>query len=370
MKPKHSVMKAMPTKLQGGFESCQGELGMAQTFGGVAAFRFALVTALPLAFALTVGCDKGESSGGSAETPSSSTAAASVSASAAVTAAASSSAPAMKPAPMRRHAGLAGMLLRGAWELPSLTDVQREAIQKLEEPAAGDAGTEAPTPWAARKTFQTDLVAGIRATKLDTAKLQADYAALDKAAQATLTQEATALEGLHGVLDATQRQALVDQVKARRASHPPPALTAPDGGTPDWAKRRLDRYTAELALDDGQKKSVAALIAKEPTTPAALQARRDATQKRVDAMLAEFVKDPFSAKKLELSSPGKTAHDGEENQATFIAGLLPVLHPDQREKLAVRTERSTNRPMRNSDDAEQSMPFGLDDEGNVGPRLR
>jgi hypothetical protein len=159
-------------------------------------------------------------------------------------------------------------------------------------------------------------------------------------------------------------------VKTRRAAHRPPAMTAPDGGTPDWGKRRLDRLTAELTLDDAQKKSVAALIAKEPMTSAAVQARRDAMQKRVDALLAEFVKDPFSAKKVDLSSSAKTPHDGEEQQASFINGLLPLLHPDQREKLAVRTERSSNRPMRNSEDVEPSMPFGLDDEGSIGPRLR
>jgi Spy/CpxP family protein refolding chaperone len=328
----------------------------------------ALALALPLGLSLTAGC-KDESGGSAGTTPSASASAAVGAPSVSAVASASVSAPPRRP-PMRHHAGLAGALLRGAYDL-TLTDEQRAAIDKLEE-TQGDAGTgEAATPWGARRTFQQDLVAGIRATKLDTTKLQGDYAALDKAVAAALAHEAEALDGLHGVLDATQRQALADQIKSRRAQHPPPPTTMPDGGAIDFHKRRLDRYSAELALDDAQKKQVAALIARDPATTATMQARREASQKRVDALLAEFVKDPFDAKKLDLSTGGKTPHEYEESQATFIAGLLPVLHPDQREKLAVRTERSGNRPGRMGSPDEEAMPFGTDEDMmNMPPRLR
>jgi len=328
-----------------------------------------LVLALPLVLPLAAGC-KGESSGGESAPPSSASARAAAE-TPSVSAVASASASAPRRPPMRHHTGLAGTLLRGAFDL-TLTDDQRAALEKLED-LPGDAGAaEAPTPFAAKRTFQQDLVAGIRATKLDTTKLQADYAVLDKAVSAALAHEAEALDGLHGILNATQRQALVDQVKARRAQHPPPSMTMPDGGAIDWHKRRLDRYSAELALDDGQKKQVAALIAKEPLTAASVQARRDASQKRVDALLAEFVKDPFEAKKLDLSmGGGKTPHDNEEMQVTFITGLLPILHPDQREKLAVRTERAGMRPNRMGGDDQEALPFGIDEEMPMGPpRLR
>ena len=90
-------------------------------------------------------------------------------------------------------------------------------------------------------------------------------------------------------------------------------------------KRKLDRLTLELGLDDTQKKAVAALIAKDTTmTPAAIQARKDA-QKRIDTLLMEFTKDTFDAKKLDVTMGGKTPHDGVERTANFTAGLLTIL---------------------------------------------
>ena len=136
-------------------------------------------------------------------------------------------------------------------------------------------------------------------------------------------------------------------------------------------KRKLDRLTLELGLDDTQKKAVAALIAKDTTmTPAAIQARKDAAQKRVDTLLTEFTKDTFDAKKLDVTMGGKTPHDGVERTANFTAGLLTILHPDQREKLAARTERMGSRPGRSMEDVDTSMGLGADEEPSpMGPRF-
>jgi len=330
---------------------------------------------LPLALT-AVACDN--SSGGattaapsatsSAPEASSSAPAASVSPSAAASAAASASAAAFMAKGMgRRHVGLAGVLLRGAYEF-SLTDDQKATLDKAEDGLYADA---AATPWAAIKAFHTDLVAGIRASKLDGAKLQADYAALDKAVQAGQGREADALNAVHAALDATQRQALVDQIKAKRAAresreHP---FVGPDGGAFDPSKRRLERLTTELTLDDAQQKAVGALLARDPTmTLAAITARRDASKKRVEALLTEFAKDVFDARKLDLTAGnGKTPHEMLEHQAAFTGALLNILHPDQREKLAVRTERMSNRPGRSFDDSESGI--GVDEEP-TGPRFR
>lgn len=264
--------------------------------------------------------------------------------------------------------GLAGILLRGAYEL-NLTDDQKATLDKLEDALYSDPAT---TPWVASKAFQTDLVAGIRAAKLDNTKLQLDYAAIDKAVAAAQGREAEALNGLHAALDATQRQALVDQVRTRRAAREARErpLVGPDGGVVDPAKRRLDRLTAEFTLDDTQKKAVAALLARDSTmTTPAIQARRAAYQKRVDAMLGEFTTDSFDAKKVDLTTGAKTPHDSAEHTAAFIAGLLGILHPDQREKLAMRTERVSNRPSRNFEDVDSAFGGGLDEEP-MGPRMR
>jgi hypothetical protein len=160
-------------------------------------------------------------------------------------------------------------------------------------------------------------------------------------------------------------------VKARRAAREKSRPMGPDGGAVDWSKNRLTRLTSELALEDSQQKVVAALIAKDPSMqPAAIQARRDASQKRIDTLLAEFEKDTFDPKKLDLSQGGKTPHESAERQATFVAGLLNVLHPDQREKLAVRTERMANRPGRNFEDSELGSPQGGPDDDTAAARLR
>lgn len=269
----------------------------------------------------------------------------------------------------RRHVGLAGVLLRGAYEAP-LTDDQKATLDKSEDGLYAD---QASSPWAAHKAFQTDLVAFIRAAKVDPAKLAADFAAIDKAVQAGQGREADALNAVHGVLDATQRQALVDQVKAKRAAREARErpMVGPDGGAPDFVKRKLDRLTLELTLDDAEKKAVAALLARDTTmTPTAIQARKDAAQKRVDTLLTEFAKDTFDAKKLDVGMGGKTPHEAMERTATFTTGLIAILHPDQREKLAVRTERTGSRPGRNFDDIDPSMSMGSDEEPMpMGPRF-
>lgn len=333
----------------------------------------ALWVVLPLAI---VACDNPSSGANAAASASASAPAASsapvatVDPSAAAAAAANASAAAfMQRGASRRHVGLAGVLLRGAYEA-NLTAEQKATLDKLEDGLYSD---PANNPWVAHKGFQADLVLFIRASKIDPVKLTADYAAIDKAVLAGQAREADALDGLHAALDATQRQALVDMVKARRAAREARERpqVGPDGGAIDMGKRKLDRLTLELGLDDTQKKAVAALIAKDTTmTPAAIQARKDAAQKRVDTLLTEFTKDTFDAKKLDVTMGGKTPHDGVERTANFTAGLLTILHPDQREKLAARTERMGSRPGRSMEDVDTSMGLGADEEPSpMGPRF-
>jgi Spy/CpxP family protein refolding chaperone len=329
---------------------------------------------LPLAWS-AIAC-QGSSGGSSASasatasTPAASSApVASISPSAAAAAAASASAAAfMAKGAMRHHVGLAGILLRGAYDL-NLTDEQKATLDKLEDGLYPD---PTATPWVAYKAFQVDLVTSIRAAKLDNTKLQADYAAIDKAVAAAQAREADALNGLYAALDATQRQTLIDQIKARRAAreaHERP-LVGPDGGVIDPTRRRLDRLGMELALDDTQKKAVGALLAKDSTmTVAAVQARREAYQKRVDTLLGEFGKDTFDAKKVDLTPSAKPPHELAEHNATFTGSLLGILHPDHREKLAMRTEHMSNRPSRNFEDVDPAFGGGLDEEP-MGPRMR
>jgi Spy/CpxP family protein refolding chaperone len=299
-----------------------------------------------------LGCDH-KSSGGDTTSPSTSASAApSASASSAAASASASAAAFAMKGRSRHHVGVAGALLRGAYEF-SLDDAQRATLEKAEDALYPDKAT---SPWAAIKVFNSDLVAGIRAAKLDQAKITADYAAIDKALTEGEAREADALDQLHAALTPAQRQELANQVKARHAPRHP--LAAPDAGGLDMTKNRLVRLTAQLTLDDAQQKSVGALLAKDTTmTFATIQAKREAAQKQLDGLLDAFAKDPFDAKKLELGAPGaKTPHDAMEHHAQFIAALMPLLHPDQREKLAVQTERQGSRPTHYFEESEPAAP--------------
>jgi Spy/CpxP family protein refolding chaperone len=283
--------------------------------------------------ALLVGC---EDSSGGAPAPSASAAAA------AAPSASASAAPA-KPKPMiGRHGGIAAGLFHAAAD-QNLTDAQKDSLTTIETTLkADDAGVR-----TAMKAFRADLVAGVKAGKLDTAKMTADDAAVDKAIADHQAKEATALDSLYKLLTPEQRTAVVAAVRAKQTERET-RMTAwmqakeADGGAPDWGKKRLDRLTTELTLDAGQQKQVAAIFAKasDPPNPAGMQSRWDDHKKRVDALLTSFASPSFDATKADLTvMPGKTAHDPMDHMVAFFTQLLPILHPDQRDKLAASMDR-------------------------------
>ena len=167
------------------------------------------------------------------------------------------------------------------------------------------------------------------------AKLKADQADIDSAVAAGQASEADALDTLHGVLDEPSRQSLADGVKARRARFEGPARppdSAPDGGVVDPTKRRLEVVTAELGLDAGQQKRVAALLARQgaATGPAVEQARRDASTSASTRCWPSSRKESFDAHKLDLSGPsGKAPHERLDEAAAFAVGMMPILNKVQ-----------------------------------------
>src|SRR5687767_11394013 len=93
--------------------------------------------------------------------------------------------------------------------------------------------------------------------------------------------------------------------------------------------------TKELDLDAEQQKKVEAALPK--AGKGAPEAREDA-KKRLDAVLTAFEKDGFDAKKLAAPDP-KHARAPLEQEAQFITAIVPVLKPEQREKLATTMTR-------------------------------
>ena len=271
---------------------------------------------------------------------------------------------------LRRAPGVAGGLLRAAHEL-SLSEEEKASVTKVEQAflAEGAGGMT-----AAMNTFQTDLAAGIRAGKLDGAKLSADYAVIDKAAAATQGSQADAIAGLHAALTPAERQQVAASVRQRRALRD---RLAPPGGAdaaaPDYTRMRVDRLTRDLAIDvdGGQERKLTAVVAADAKTdaqsPAAAEQRREEQKKRVETILVTFEGDALDAAALPLGGGWtKSPHEGAERTATFDASLLPLLTQEQRDKLAVRMQRFGGRPGRFPEDG--PMHGGFENE-EMGPMM-
>jgi Spy/CpxP family protein refolding chaperone len=228
------------------------------------------------------------------------------------------------------HGGPSVMLFQAARAL-DLNDEQKAKIDAAEKTAhagASDASRDALK--TATKDLHDDLVAGIKAGKVDTSKLEPRYVALEKIAGETHAREADALNALHAALDTTQRKAVTANVRAKQAAREAKMAhrdgadggVARDGGGPDggkgiWtSKHSVDRLTRGLDLDADQ-------------------------QKKVDAMLVAFEKDTFDAKKLDAFD-AKKVRAPMEQETHLLVGLVPILKPEQREKLVAKMEKGAS----------------------------
>ena len=213
-----------------------------------------------------------------------------------------------------------------------LTDAQKATIHSLEEQLEAN---ERDTG-AAFKALRSNLAAQVRAGAIDQARVQADENTAAAALQTHIAKEADTINGLHGALDPSQRKAAVAAVRAKQAGHveaQPGAGTAPPSAD-EIAKKRLDRMTRELGLDAAQQQQVASLLAAQP---APKEPHGDERRHRMDALLTAFEADTFDAKTAVPAppmAPGDMIREGTDREVAFLTKLLPILRPDQREKLA------------------------------------
>lgn len=293
------------------------------------------------------GCgDKGTGTGSSGAV-SSGTAAVTVSAPAApATSSSAALAAARRNAMMVRAGGAVGALFRAA----SQTDLSEEQKTKIEAIATdlreGDKieAADGGGPRKEMKALHEELVAGVKAGRIDQAKLEPHYVSLEREAKERALRDLDGLGKLHDALDAEQRKKIGEQVKRQederneraKKAEAAQAAHAGDAGRPSPQRRRYERWGKELDLDAEQKKKLDAII---PTDdPKAAGALREEAKKRVDATLEAFLKDAWDSKGL----PGpdiKQVRKPMDEQVRFFNGLLPSLKPEQREKLATKLER-------------------------------
>jgi Spy/CpxP family protein refolding chaperone len=221
----------------------------------------------------------------------------------------------------RGGGGLTGNIFRAAQEL-ELKDAQKATVEKLGEPIHAEAA-----PVAEMKEYHVALLAQVRAGKIELAKLEPLQAALEKAQQARKDKEAEALNGLHAALEPAQRKALVASVRAKQSEHGGPR------GEPPSPADRLAHLTKDVDLDAAQQKKVEPLLAKDAAPPS-----REEMKKHTEAVLTAFEGEGFDAKKVEPAAA--PAGKGMAAQhAQFLAALVPLLKPEQREKLAASLEK-------------------------------
>jgi Spy/CpxP family protein refolding chaperone len=250
-----------------------------------------------------------------------------------------------RPIRPSRHGGFTGLILRSARET-SLTQEQKDAISAIQTKLH-----EEEPPLSALAAYQTDLVAGIRAGKLDVTQLETDYAAIDKNLLARDDKQADSLDAVHAALDAPSRTAIVTAARARLDAmfrpRPERDAGAPEAGeAPLWVKHRLGRVRAEVGLDEAQMPKVEAMVLKVGVPPSASEALRDQVHKHGDELLTAFEKEDFDAHKLDLSPTGSkvSPHATLEREARLVALVLPILTAEQRDKLAnIRQRRPVGR---------------------------
>ncbi|MBX3233172.1 MAG: Spy/CpxP family protein refolding chaperone [Labilithrix sp.] len=249
---------------------------------------------------------------------------------------------------MVRAGGAVGSLFRAASQL-DLKEEQRTRIEKIatdlrEADRAGGEG-DAGGVRKELRAIHDEMVAGAKAGKVDAAKLEPHFSVLEKEAKERHARDVDALGKLHAVLEPAQRTSVAATVKkseddrAGRMKAQETALAArvADGGM-TATRRRYESWVRELSLDDEQKKKLEAFIPKDD--PKAQLEQREDGKKRSDATIAAFEKETFDAN-APPPPDGSRIRRPYDEQVKFFNQLIPILKPEQKDKLVQRLERQS-----------------------------
>lgn len=296
---------------------------------------------LALGFGL-VACDKEKPADNAGAAPSASTTAtttAAASTTASASAVASTNAPDDKKPRRRGGFGMASMMLKAAEDkVPEAKQTVADLRKKL---------MDGETPKDEMKTLHDDMVAGVKAGKIDVAKIDADRAAAEKAMQAQKDKEADTLNALHASLKPEQRKAVVAEVRDNMKKRADKMEAKMKDNKPEMKGDMKGAQHAmmfkDIDLDADQQKKVDAILAKDAPKKDKpdWEAMRAEMKKKTDAFLDAFEKDGFDAKKLaDDKDKDKDKHMGMgPMDPKKMNEVLAVLKPEQREKLAAKMDK-------------------------------
>lgn len=231
----------------------------------------------------------------------------------------------------------------------------REA-EKAELAARDDAG-----PRLGMAAMEGELMAGIKAGKLDSTKIDAQEAVVEKAVSRRREREALALNKVQRLLDPAQRKAVVTSIRVteerrwarmKQRDKPDAAVLA------NMARLKFEHYTQGLDLDVEQQKKVQALMPKPESAPTDPRAE---AKKYMDDLLAGFENDGFDATKID-SGEAKRRFSAFSETVKFVRQLLPILKPEQREKLAAKFDRDAGMGERHMRPRRPDRPRELEEE--------
>jgi hypothetical protein len=222
----------------------------------------------------------------------------------------------------------ADALLEAAQGL-ELSETQREKIFGLRDGLARYEQNASNSLRALRE----DVADQVRTGALQLASVQA---AVDRAAGAQtvrVDEGAETMNALYAVLSQAQRAAAVAAVRAMQ----PGSIGPSAGSTRPLAPARLNRLarlTSDLALDRDQARRVSALLVEHPPTG---QVPQEPPERGVEAILDGFAGDGFDAWTIvppPLAPPAEEFRRSVDGEVGFLANLVPILRPHQRDVLA------------------------------------
>jgi len=224
------------------------------------------------------------------------------------------------------HGGLTQFIAMGIDALAA-DEAKRPQLEKIQ---AGLHSCLKPAREANRTLLGT-LADGVAAGQIDTAKADAQVAAVSTAAAGERECSLGLLNELHQALSPEERSALVDKVEAHFAVWRETNHDAVPGGREKGG--RLNELTDELNLTPEQEEKISAAL---KTSMADLKGRFDPqkAQEHMEAFGNAFVQDSFDAKTLQMNANPQIAGYGAMRMARFYETVTPLLTPEQRTKLA------------------------------------